>query len=83
VSEDSPPHACSLPTQASSASITSFGATTDPDSDPPCPVKGPYPQGNTPGALWDRRLHPPDLQATATRTVLEQAEELCTEWVAI
>ncbi len=27
--------------------------------------------------------YPPDLQATATKTVLEQAETLCTEWVAI
>jgi type I restriction enzyme R subunit len=27
--------------------------------------------------------YPPDLQATATKTVLEQAEALCTEWAAI
>ncbi len=48
VSGDSPRHA--LITQASSASRAIPAATTDPDSDPPCPVMGLYPQGNVPGA---------------------------------
>ena len=48
VSGDSPRHA--LITQASSASRAISAATTDPDSDPPCPVTGLFPQGNVPGA---------------------------------